>query len=164
MERIGRKAAALLAAAGAAVLLAQPVWATAPAAGGGTFAETALVGAPAIRLADGNTVITQTATGVVDGTIVGTITDVATIVFHPDGTLNASVVETCVCTVAGRSGTFVDRGEATGVGLSFTGHFTVISGTGALSNLHLTGTFTGMLNPTTGLAAGTNSVVYHFGP
>jgi hypothetical protein len=164
MERIGRKAAVFLAAAGAAVLLAQPVWATAPAAGGGTFAETAFVGAPSIRLADGNTFVTQTATGVVDGTIVGTITNVLTLVLHPDGTLNARGVETCVCTVAGRSGTFVDRIEATGVGLSFTGRFTVISGTGALSNLHLTATFTGVLNAAAGLGAGTYSIDYHFDP
>jgi hypothetical protein len=164
MELIGRKAAAFLAAAGAAVLLAQPVWATAPEAGGGTFAETAFVGAPSIRLADGNTFITQTTTGVINGTIVGTLRDVTTIVLHPDGTFNARGVETCVCTVAGRSGTFVDRFEATGVGLSATGHFTVISGTGALSNLHLTGTFTGVINPATGLSAGSYSIDYHFDP
>ncbi|HXO58472.1 MAG TPA: DUF3224 domain-containing protein [Candidatus Acidoferrum sp.] len=164
MERIGRKAAAFLAAAGIAVLLAQPVWATAPAVGGGTFAATAFVGAPSIRLADGNTFVTETITGVIAGTIVGTIRDVGTIILHPDGTLNVSGVETCVCTVAGRSGTFVDRFEASGVGLSATGPFTVISSTGALSNLHLTGMFTLVLNPATGLAAGPYSIDYHFDP
>ncbi len=161
MEPISRKAAGFLAAAAAALLLAQPVWATAPATGGGTFTDTSAT-TSTTRLADGNAIITSTTTGVIDGTVVGARTDMNRLVFHPDGTLNFSGVETSVCTVAGRSGTFVARFEGTGVGLSFTGHLTVISGTGGLSNLHAVVTFTGVVNPVTGLGAGPYSVDYHF--
>jgi Protein of unknown function (DUF3224) len=161
MEPISRKTAAFLVAVGAVVLLAQPVWATAPTAGGGTFTDTSAT-TSTTRLADGNTIITSTGTGVIDGTVVGARTDMNRFVFHSDGTLNFSGVETCVCTVAGRSGTFVARFEGTGVGLAFAGHLTVISGTGGLSNLHAVVTFSGVVNPATGLGGGPYSVDYHF--
>ncbi len=162
MNRLGRKAAALVAAAGAALLLALPASATAPTTGRGTFTDTNLTAPPMTRTADGNTFVTEHGAGVDNGTITGKRTFVITVEIHPDNTLNFRGVETCVCTVAGRAGTFVDRFDGTGVGLSFEGRFTVISGTGGLSDLHAVATFTGVVNPRTGLAAGRYTVEYHF--
>ena len=164
MERIGRRVAAILAAAGALVLLATPAWASTPATGSGTFADTGFLGPPSIRTAGGNTFVMVTLSGVFEGTMTGTRTLTAHLVFHADGTLNGHGEETCMCTVGGRTGTFVDRFEVNGAGQTFTTHLTVISGTGELSNLHAVATVSGSVNPATSLGSGTYSIQYHFDP
>ena len=164
MRRMSHKAPAFLIAAMTTVLLAQPVLATGPQVGRGTFANTAFTSPPTSRLADGNFFFEEHLMGVIDGTIEGARTLVVTGVVHPDSTLNFNGTETCVCTVDGRSGSFVDRFEGTGSGLTFTGSLTVLRGTGDLRDLHAVATFTGAINPATGLGAASYSVDYRFDP
>jgi len=91
-----------------------------------------------VRIADGNTFVTATITRIIAGTLTGTISEEATLVFRSSGAASIKGIATCLCTVAGRSGTLVSRFEGTGetVGPSFDIHSGSIGGTGGLASLH----------------------------
>jgi hypothetical protein len=166
MAPVRRRVGALLAVVGAAALLAQPVWASASADGGGsgsgTFAETSFVGTPSVTTtADGTTVFSQSTLGTYSGTISGTFTEVISGVVFPDGTQSFSGIDVCACSVAGRSGSFVDRFSGSGVAPNFVGILTVIRGSGNESNLHVTARFKGAV-AATGLASGRYTIRYRF--
>jgi hypothetical protein len=166
MVSIGRKTAAFLAAAGAVVLLAQPIWATASEDGGGrgsgTFTETSFLAPPTVTpTADGTTLVSQTTTGTFSGTIDGTFTEVFIVAIFADGTLSFSGLDTCVCAVAGHSGIFEDRIAGTGTFPNFAGTLTVLRGTGNLQNLRATAKFTGTVG-SNHLASGNYTIRYRF--
>jgi len=98
--------------------------------------STAITG---VRIADGNTFVTATITRVIAGTLTGTISEEVSLVFHSTGAASIRGIATCVCTVAGRSGTLVSRFEGTGesLGPTFEIHSGSIAGTGELGNLHM---------------------------
>ncbi len=166
MAPVGRRVGVLLAVAGAAVLFAQPMWAAASVvrggSGSGTFAETSFVGTPSVTTsADGTTIFSQSTTGTYSGTISGTFTEAISGVVFADGTQSFSGFDVCACSVAGHSGSFVDRFAGSGVAPNFAGTLTVIRGSGNESNLHATAEFRGVV-AATGLASGRYTIHYRF--
>jgi hypothetical protein len=155
-----RGALALIAVAGAAIGLALPALATAPATGTGAFTPAGPPTTLSTRSADGNTIVTQRQTFIDTGVQTGTEVDTITFVFHPDGTLNLKADVAFTGTVAGRSGSLMQRFEGTGDAATFHGQIQTLSGTGNLANLRAQGTFVG--STTTG--AGTYTLHYHFDP
>jgi hypothetical protein len=152
-----KKTSALLVSIGAAVLLAQPVSATAPVTGGGAYDDTGGVLVSA-RTADGNIFVHLILTGRLHGTVDGVRVVDAITDLHPNGLFDAHGTATCDCTVAGRSGTWSERFTASGItGVSVVVHFTVVDGTQGLSNLHAMGVLSGVPG-----GGGTYSIDYHF--
>ena len=63
---------------------------------------------------------------------------------HSNGATSVRGMGTCVCTVAGRFGTFEYRFEGKGIfPTSLSGQFVIRHGTGGLEGLHAQGTFSG---------------------
>lgn len=154
---IARKVAALVAALGAALLFAQAVGATAPVTGTGTFEDLGAVLVSA-RDADGNTFVHLILTGRFHGTVDGIRVVDAITVLHPNGLFNAHGTATCDCTVAGHSGTWLERFTASGItDVSVVVNFTVVGGTEGLSNLHAVGIASGVPG-----GGGVYSIDYHF--
>jgi hypothetical protein len=111
-----------------------------------------------VRQADGNTFISQTVSVVYAGDFVGLVTEQIDVVVHADGSVNFKGADFCACTVAGRSGMIVVPFSGTGDPSGFvSGRFTIGHGTGALANLHGTGTF-----QSSNGESGPFSGVYHF--
>lgn len=108
-------------------------------AAGGTFTQTGITGLE-VRNAGPNTILKQTSTGSVSGTLSGSYTDDIRVVIHPNGRFNAHFTIRCECTVAGKQGIleFVasDRGTLLSPTLAFfTGRATITGGTAELSDL-----------------------------
>jgi hypothetical protein len=78
------------------------------------------------------------ATATLHGTFAGTLESDLHEVLHPTGNSTVSGIETCVCTVDGRTGTVVFRTEAkiTGVPFLLEDKKTILSATGGLAGLH----------------------------
>jgi hypothetical protein len=167
MGQLARKVVVYTATVGAIVLFAQPTWAAVSTleggSGSGAFAETSFVGAPVVpTTADGTTLIAQSTAGTFTGTIAGTFTEVISVAVFSDGTQTFSGLDTCICSVAGHPGTFVDSFKGSGVVPNFAGKLSVLRGTGNLANLHATAPFTGSVDLNTGLASGQYSIRYSF--
>ena len=153
-----KKAALAVLAAGVAISgLAIPALATEPTTGDGAFTLASAV-TTGSRSADGNLFITQIQTYDDTGVLTGVETDLVKIVFHPDGTFNATADVHFVGMVASRTGTLEQQFETTGNAVSFQGQLQTLSGTGALANLHGLGSF--VASSTT--FAGTYTFQYHF--
>jgi hypothetical protein len=147
-------------AAGFAIIgLVTPVGATEPATGTGAFTLASAVTTGG-RIADGNLFITQIQTYNDTGVLAGVETDLVNIVFHPDGTFNATADVIFVGTVAGHKGTLEQQFETTGNAVTFQGQLQTLSGTGGLANLHGVGSFVG----SSSTFAGTYTFQYHFDP
>lgn len=130
-----------------------------PAAGAFTTTVTSLV---PVLSADGNTVFDLAGTIVPTGTFSGSGPISFTLLVRSTGQDNFLGHFTCVCMVAGQSGSVTIGFTATGVfgvGNSLNGQYTILSGTGGLANLHGTGPFSGTQTTTgfTGLYAGHTS-------
>jgi hypothetical protein len=154
---IARRLAAIAAALGVAALFAQPVLATEPVTGTGTYED---IGADlaSVRNADGNTFVHLIVTGRFHGAVEGIRIVDAITVLHPNGLFDAHGTATCDCTVAGRSGTWLERFTASGItDVSVVVKFTVVDGTGGLSNLRAVGMASGVPG-----GGGTYSIDYHF--
>lgn len=91
-----------------------------------------------------NRIYSLTVQDVSYGDIAGSFTSEETSILHPDKTANFSGSSTCICTVAGKSGTLMwsFSGTSTADG-SFQGQFFDIHGTGDLAKLHGQGEFQG---------------------
>jgi len=105
----------------------------------GTFAQNGITSLE-VRDAGPNTIIEQTSTGTVTGTLSGTYTDELRVVIHPNGNFNAKFTINCQCTVEGKSGILElvasDRGELVSPTLAtFEGRAVITGGTGELSEL-----------------------------
>jgi hypothetical protein len=152
-----KKTSALLVSMGATVLLAQPVFATAPVTGAGTYDDTGAVLVSA-RTADGNIFVHLILTGRLHGTVDGVRVVDAITDLHPNGLFDAHGTATCDCRVAGRSGTWLERFTASGItDVSVVVHFTVVDGTEGLRNLHAVGIASGVPG-----GGGNYSIDYHF--
>lgn len=132
-----------LVVATAAALLPVSASARPPSTVTGTFAVVSVT-TTSTRSADGNTFITLVRTATLSGTFTGTTTDTISLVMHSNGRTSLRGAGTCVCTVAGRSGTFNYRFRGWGVfPTSGSGRFVVGHGTGGLAGLHAQGRFSG---------------------
>jgi len=154
----------LLLAAGATLVVAQPVSASTPIAAAGTFFFVAAPVPSDFRTADGNTFVTLFfPAGVLTGDITGTFTEQLRTVTHSDGSQNVQGNATCTCAVAGRAGVLVFdniAGTTSPSGVS-NAHF-VLSGSGGLADLH--GQGTAIVTPTPQGPFGVYTAQYSFGP
>lgn len=111
------------------------------------------------RSAGGNTFFVDVAGG--DYVGLGTYTQIDYFLLHADGTGVFRGVDTCVCTIEGRSGTITVRYTGTmAADGTFVSPFVIVHGTGDLAGIHGTGV-------TTGAFPGvlyTNVMQYHFAP
>lgn len=128
----------LLGAVTVLVLMVAPLLATPPESVTGGFAVTSQT-LTSVRPAGPNTIITGMNTITVTGDVSGSATFEFRQVNHGDGSFNSNGIFTCVCTIDGRSGTFVMRVTGTGsLGppLTFSGVAVVLSADGGLDGLH----------------------------
>ena len=153
-----RRSATVVVVALAAAALAEPGTSTPPQTASGTAIQVASFFTGPPRFADGNVFLTQIAVSQAFGTFTGTMTQEATLVIHPGGTVNFRGITTCVCTVDGRSGTLTFR--VVGSGVSATEerqiHLFGFQGTGELTGLHAELSFE--------TATSSYSGIYHFDP
>lgn len=136
-----------------------------PTAAAGTFTQTGITSLQ-VRQAGPNTILEQTSTGLVSGTLSGSYTDDLRVVIHPKGRFNAHFTIRCECTVGGEQGIveFVagDRGELVSPTLAaFAGRATITGGTAELSDLRGVLEIEGATDLTTGLATYTYSGRIH---
>ena len=132
------------------LLLAPAAHATTVTPSSGTFTTTVTSLVP-ILSADGNSAFDLAGTIVVTGTFSGSGPIAFAVLVRASGQDNFLGQFTCSCTVAGHSGSIVIGFTATGVfgvGNSLGGHYTILSGTGGLANLHGQGPFSGTQTPT----------------
>jgi hypothetical protein len=124
---IMKKVPAVLAAAGLAILLPGPAWAASgPQPASGTFLSTSVT-VDSSRVADGNTILVLTVSGISTGTFDGPFTETDREVIHPDGTVTLTDMGT-------QSGTLGTCGtgsapyelEGTGTASALTGRFALI--------------------------------------
>ena len=159
-----RRLLTVLLAAGATLVVAQPVSASTPIAVAGTFFFVAAPVPSDFRTADGNTFVTLFfPAGVLTGDITGSFTEQLSTVTHSDGSQNVHGNATCTCAVAGRTGVLVFdniAGTANPSGVS-NAHF-VLSGSGGLAGLH--GQGTAIVTPTPQGPFGVYTAQYSFGP
>ncbi len=122
-----------------------PVMATPPAPASGTWIDTG-ASAPDVRMAGGNTIISQTGTTTITGTFEGTMESEVTVVIHPNGKTNTRVTGMFNGSVDGSSGTLVMRFAALGDAVTgeMEGNWVILSGTGDLVNLRGQGTVEGI--------------------
>lgn len=120
-----------------AVVFAATAGATKPLPASGTVTVGDLSITP-IGVAGGNEMYEIVSTATLSGTFSGTLSSNATEVLHPTGNSTIQGIETCVCTVDGRSGTVVFRQVAkiTGDPFFYEDKKTVISAAGGLAGLH----------------------------
>lgn len=148
-------------AACAVLLSPSAASATEPQIAHGTF-DFAVVAVTSVHPADGNLLITQTLRGSFAGDASGSVDEVEQLVVHPTGETEFRGTDVCRCTVAGRSGTLVDRFEGrVAADGQLTGTVRGISSSGGLTGLHFEGDLAG---PTTGPNAGTYMIRLHFDP
>ena len=132
-----------LGVAAVVALAAAPAAASPPSPVTGTFGVVTAT-PTGMREADGNIFITLVRTAAITGTFTGTATDTVLLVMHSNGTTSIRGEGTCVCTIAGLSGTFDYRFEGSGIfPTSASGQFVVGHGTGGLEGVHAQGTFSG---------------------
>jgi hypothetical protein len=133
----------LFAVASAAALLPLPAGASPPSPVTGTFTVVTAT-TTSTRTAGGNTFVTLVRTASLTGTFTGTTTDTVRLVMHRNGITRLRGAGTCVCTIAGRSGTFSYRFSGSGIfPTSGAGRYVVGHGTGGLAGLHAQGPFSG---------------------
>jgi hypothetical protein len=86
-KKITRTIAALAVAGGLAILLPGPAWAAGgPQPASGTFRETSVT-VDSETVADGNTILVVTVSGITTGTFDGPFIENDTVVIHPDGSV-----------------------------------------------------------------------------
>jgi hypothetical protein len=122
----------------------------------GVFNQTAITSVD-VQTAGGNTIIHQTAVGVLSGTLTGHFADDLTVVIHPNGKFNAHFTITCSCTVNGKFGVVEFAAEDSGELLSptlaaFAGRAVINGATGDLTGLRGVLQIEGTVDVTTSLA------------
>jgi hypothetical protein len=131
----------------------------------GTFTQTGITGME-VRSAGPNTIIEQTSTGSVVGTLSGSYEDELRVVIHPNGSFNAQFTITCQCTVEGKAGTLElvasDRGQMVSETLAtFKGRAVITGGSGELSDIRGVLEIEGTVDLATGLSTYTYSGRIH---
>lgn len=96
------------------------------------------------KMSGNNTFMVGTSTLAFTGTLAGPATDVWTEIFHSNFNTFRDVI-TVSCTIDDKSGTLVIRvvGSAAGPDFIWSGHWTILYGTGELANLCGGGTWSG---------------------
>jgi hypothetical protein len=122
----------------------------------GTFTQTAITSLVPTS-AGPNTILQQTSTGVLSGTITGPWEDRLHVVIHPNDRFTTQFVITCSCTVDGKSGTLTfraqDSGELVSPGVAaFEGNAVILDATGELSGMRGSLRIEGTVDVATGLA------------
>ena len=97
------------------------------------------------QVADGNTIYSVTVTTKLTGSLTGIGVDYATLIAHADGSFNAQHLSICTCTLAEKSGTLTSILNLRGSLVTHfaEGQWTILSGTGDLTNLRGQGTLLG---------------------
>ena len=144
-----------------ALLLLPGAYAKQPSSGSGTF--TATNGAPHVRSAGGNMIITHSVMFTITGTIAGTCKGQERDVVHADGTLEFHGTCSFTGSAGEKSGTTVDLYNGRGNMASFAGRFVVGHGTGGLEGFHGVGTFKASANGEGG-TTGTYTLQWHIDP
>jgi hypothetical protein len=127
------------------LLLAPAAHATTVTPAAGTFTTT-LTSLVTVLTVDGNTIFNVAGTIVPTGTFSGSGPIAFLLLVRATGQDYFLGHFTCSCTVLGQSGSIVVGFTATGVfgvGGPLSGHYTILSGTGGLANLHGQGPFSG---------------------
>lgn len=137
-------------------------------AASGTYAQTAITSLD-VRVAGPNTILAQTSTGSISGTLNGTFEDEIRVVIHPNGQFNAQFTITCDCTVEGKSGILeisaTDTGELTSPESgTFAGRAVINGGTGGLADLRGHFEIMGTVDVLSGLSTTTYSGKIRFLP
>ena len=125
-------------------------------AASGTFQQTGVTSVE-VGAAGPNTIIEQSATGVVSGTLSGTYEDDVRVIIHPNGTFTTEFTIVCQCEVDGAEGVLEmrarDRGAITGPNTaSFDGTATIVAGSGDLTGMHGVLRIEGEVDLTSGLS------------
>jgi hypothetical protein len=146
----------------------RPALASAKVAASGTFAQSSITSLD-VQTAGGNTILSQTSTGSISGTLSGPFQDDLKVVIHPNGKFNAHFTITCTCSVDGKGGVLQIVASDTGELLSptlaaFAGRAVINGGTGDLSGLHGVLQIEGTVDVTTGLATYGYSGTLHWQP
>ena len=106
--------------------------------------------------------IVDIATGYFSGALTGTLTETDYFLLHADGSGNFHGVDTCVCTLDGRSGTLLIRYTGTlAADGTFVSPFVIVHATGDLAGLRGDGVSTGVFTGVTPYSF-TNVLRYHF--
>jgi hypothetical protein len=134
----------------------------------GTFAQTSATSVD-VRIAGGNTIIVQTATGILSGTLAGPFEDEVRVVIHPNGRFTTKFTITCTCTVAGRSGIVYLNAEDAGELVSqdvatFAGRAVITGATDELAGLGGLLRIAGSVDLASGLSTYDYSGRIHFRP
>ncbi|MCS4538214.1 MAG: DUF3224 domain-containing protein [Thaumarchaeota archaeon] len=149
----------LLAAVGSSIGAA---YASAGTTGTGSFADSSFI-IVSTEIVGGKIVLNVKGSGTVTGAFTGPYTFEGRVTITPTGTANYHVIDTCTCTVEGRSGTLVFRENGRGSAFgSFESKITILRGTDGLANLNGHGALQGIQDPTTLLTSGSYSVQYQF--
>ena len=152
-------AAFVIAVFAALAVVPQQSAAARPTAGSGAYTVSGFVYTGVRTTDEGNTVITGTETVVMSGTLVGTLVHDVTIVVKTDGSFTLHGTGTFSGAVNGVSGGFTYSIKGKGVlgpVAALQGTFTILSGSGGLTDLGGRGSFQGI--PMTG---GTYAVQVH---
>jgi hypothetical protein len=134
----------------------------------GAFTQTAITSLVA-DVAGPNTILHQTATGLLSGTLSGAFEDDLKVMIHPNGNFAAQFTIRCVCTVDGKTGvleiTAEDNGELVSPALAtFAGRAVITGGSGDLSGLRGILEIEGTVDVQSGLATYAYSGTIHFRP
>jgi len=131
-----RRLITILAAIGLLFASSGIAYGSQPGAVSGTYSVTTITSF-SLSPVGANTFIQQTTAGVFSGTLAGTFEDELKAIVHPNGLVGGQGTLTCVCTVAGKSGTleFVQVSTGDFAAQAFEGRAIIIGGTGDLSGL-----------------------------
>lgn len=137
-------------------------------AANGTITQTAITSLET-RLAGPNTILEQTAEGLIGGTLSGPFDDELKVVIHPNGRFNAHFTITCECTVEGETGVLEivagDTGELISPDIAaFAGRAVIRGGTGGLSGLRGVLRIEGTVDVASGVATSVYTGDIHFQP
>lgn len=160
MKRLMTIICVLLAFAGL-VLVPATAYASPPTTMSGTYAFVSRVVVD-VRQADGNTIVEDILRQTLTGTVTGSATFERTTIIHSDGEFNIhGIITSDLVTVIGRSGTYTQLIDATGIAATgaIQGRWVILSGTGELANMRAHGTFEGVAGVT-----GTYLGQLHFDP
>ena len=148
---------AFLAVAGVTGVGASP-----PTSASGTFTYTSCV-PNSTKVVGGNTIIDFTCTVAYTGTFTGISTLQGPLTIHADGSTNFHGSETFTGTVSGASGTVTFNDASLGTATSFQETNVIVSGTGALTNLHSVLSSVGTVPAPPGIPYGTYTGQVLFG-
>ena len=132
-------AVALCASSGAAAVFAARASATPPATLTTTYTVASQV-PTSVRTAGGNRFVTVTAIATFTGEMTGDATGTERFLFRRDGSFVLHLTGTCLCSVAGKTGTLEFRAEGGGTFENASGTI-VGAGSDGLEGLHLNGTW-----------------------